>query len=408
MKSNRLGRATIAAITLLILLAGKISQAQVPERWIASWATALCPQTTAPAVMTPEGMTIRNIVHLSAGGSQIRLKFSNEFGADPLTIGEAAVALVNDKGDVQGDAHPITFAGKPQVTLPQGAIVLSDPVTMPVAALANLSVSFFLPAQPIRMWTRHPLAVQSNAIAPGNQAAKSNLSASTSVPSSFFLKAVDVACNGHCATIAALGDSITDGLGSAMGKNRRWPDALAARFAADTKTRGIGVVNLGISGNRLLHEGAGPSVLARLDRDVLAQSGVEAIILLEGINDIGVATRAKDPADPVTAEDLEWSLRQVVTRAHDAGVKVYAATLTPAGRRADNSEEMRLKFNAWIRTCNLFDGVVDFDLAVRDPKNPRKMLEDADSGDSLHPGDHGYKRMADAVELSSFYNLATR
>jgi len=402
-KSNRV---FVVVVFFAAFFVSRSVAANPSERWIGTWSTALFSETKAPAAMTADGIAVRDVVHISAGGSSVRFKFSNEFGIDPLTLGEAAFALLPDNDKLQGEAHPITFGGKEAIAIPQGAVVLSDPIQIPLKALTNLSISIFLPQQQIRSWTRHQLAMQKNFIAPGNQVSAVGLLESTTITSSFFLKSVDVNCAKKCAAIVAVGDSITDGLGSAMGQNRRWPDVLAARLAADPKAAGIAVINEGISGNRLLHESAGPAALSRLDRDALTQSGVKFLILLEGINDIGVATRPKDPADPVTVEDLEWGVRQIVARAHDAGVKVLVATLTPAGRRGDSAENMRLSFNQWIRTCGLFDCVIDFDQAVRDPQNPRKMLQEADSGDSLHPGDNGYKRMGEAIDLKYFVKAA--
>lgn len=381
---------------------GSFAFAQKAEKWNATWTTALFGQNSGPQALGADGLTVRNIAHISMGGSSIRLKFSNEFGNDPLTIGEATVALAAGDGSLQGTVHPILFGGKPTTTIPQGAIAISDPIPMQVAALANVAVSIFVPQQNIRTWTRHQLAMQTNYAALGNQASKATLAESKSVTMSYFLKAIDVSCSGPCGAIATLGDSITDGVGSSVNKNHRWPDDLAARLAANQKTANMSVLNVGISGNRLLHENAGPSALARLDRDVLTQSGVKYLIVLEGINDIGVATRPKDPADPVTVEDLEWSLTQIVSRAHGAGIKVFGATLTPAGRRAADAEAMRAKLNEWIRTSNVFDGVIDFEKAVRDPQQPTKMLQAADCGDGLHPSENGYQRMADAIDLKSF------
>lgn len=386
----------------MVCLANCCTVAQASEKWIGSWATAPSAQSAPPAVITADGITIRNIVHMSVGGSSIRLKFSNELGTDPLIFGKATIALEGDQGVLEGPVYPVTFGGNPSTTIPPGAVVLSDPIQMQVSPFGSLSVSIFLPQQPIHVWTRHALAVQTNFIAVGDQTAKPVLAESKSITSSYFIKAVDVSCSGDCGAIVTLGDSITDGAASSINKNRRWPDVLAARLAANPGTARLSVLNEGISGNRLLHEGAGPSAIARFDRDVMAQSGVKYLIVLEGINDIGATTRAKNPSDPVTVEDLEWSLSQIASRAHDAGIKVIGATLTPAGHGSASGEAMRSKLNEWIRTTNIFDGVVDFDKAVRNPQQPTTMLPDADSGDSLHPGDNGYRRMGDAVDLKLF------
>lgn len=296
----------------------------------------------------------------------------------------------------------LSFGGRQSFVVPAGALAVSDPVRMPLPSLSRLSISIFIPDQTIQVWTRHPLGLETNAAAPGNQTMQVNLDSSRPITSSYFLKAVDVECDGDCGSIVALGDSITDGQGSTIDADRRWPDVLASRLVADPETKGLSVIDEGISGNRLLHDGRGPNLLSRLDRDVLSQTGVRYLIVLIGINDIGRATRAKDPADPVSVADLAWGLSQVAERAHEKGVKVYAATLTPAGHGSPSGEALRSGLNDWIRASKLFDGVIDFDAMVKDPQHPTRMLPAYDSGDSLHPSDEGYKKMGSSIDLNWF------
>jgi lysophospholipase L1-like esterase len=381
--------------------------------WTGSWAAApdLAPEPKGPSAATDaKGTTYRDIVHLSLGGSALRLHISNEFGSAPLTIGGMHVALSAGAGGIvpQSD-HFVTFGGAETVMIPAGAQAVSDPVAMPVAAFADLAVSIYVPQQPGAKLSWHTVAVSTNYIAAGNALTAATMSGAEKVISWYLLKGVDVDAGPEASAIVTLGDSITDGYKSSRDKNARWPDILAQRLHANAATAHIGVLDEGISGNRLLHDGRGPSVLSRLDRDVLAQSGAKYVIILIGINDIGhmMAALGKPSAskDPVTVDDLAWGLQQIVVRAHARGMKVYCATVTPyggSGYQNDDGMKLHAGINHWIRTSGAFDGVIDFEKMMHDPANNKVFLAPYDSGDHLHPGDAGYKAMGDFIDLKLF------
>ena len=351
-------------------------------------------------------MTLREIVHVSMGGPLVRVVLTNEFGTDSLTIG-AAHAAVGDGGSSinLATASGLTFGGRASVTIPAGALAVSDPFVMKLPAGADLVVSLFLPAQPIKQISQHGFADQTSYTAPGNVVGAKTLDSPAEIGSWPFLKGVDVKVSGSSGAIVTFGDSITDGAHSSPNKNARWPDVLARRLQADKKLADLSVLNEGIGGNRILHDVTGPSALARFDRDVIAQAGVKYVILLEAINDIGHAYDPGNAFDMVTAEDLIAGFGQMAERAHTHGIKIYAATVTPYGGAKYASpagEAVRTAVNTWIRTTNQLDGFIDFDKATRDPASPLMFLPDYDSGDHLHPKDAGYKAMGDSIDLKLF------
>ena len=264
----------------------------------------------------------------------------------------------------------------------------------------------YLPAQQITNPTEHPLSVQTSYLAEGNVVSAATLATPKTVNSWYFLKGVDVETKADdTAAVVAFGDSITDGFSSTLNGNHRWPDYLAERLQADALTKRLSVLNEGVSGNRVLHDGAGPSALARFDRDVLAQAGVKYLIVLESINDIGQLARPNNPEGHVTAQDLELGLDQLVERAHEHGIKVFGATLTPyKGTFYDSSEgeQVREAVNQWIRSSGVFDGMIDFAKAVEDPAEPLRILPAYDDGHHIHPNDAGYQAMANAINLEMF------
>ena len=289
-------------------------------------------------------VTMREIVHISAGGTQIRLRFTNEFGLDPLTVADAHVALSAGGAAPSSPRsdHAVTFGGAASVNIPPGAAIFSDPVALAVAPLSDLAVSFYLPAQIMRAETYHSFADQDNYLADGNSSAAQDLTQPAKLSSWYFFDGVDVAAAPGAFAIVTLGDSITDGAASQRNANHRWPDVLAARLSQDPKLAHIGVLNEGIGGNRVLNEGAGPSAISRVDRDVLAQSGVRYVIVLESINDIGRLAHLQVPWDAITAAQLEWGFKQIADRVHEHGIKIIGATLTPyggAGYHSDAGEQ---------------------------------------------------------------------
>ncbi|MFT4114320.1 SGNH/GDSL hydrolase family protein [Silvibacterium sp.] len=373
--------------------------------WVASWGAS--PVSSRP--IEAADVTYRDVVHLSLGGNAIRIKLTNELGEAPITVGTAHVALSAGNGQTQpGTDHALTFNGRTQVMIPAGAMVVSDPIPMPVAALSDLAVSVYLPQQPVPQahTTCHDLGSSTSYIATGDATAATAVEGAKTLTSWCVVKGVDVqAADQNAFAVATLGDSITDGAASTPDANHRWPDFFAQRLQADKKTKHIGVLNEGISGNRLLYDGAGPSALARLDRDVLAQSGVKYLVVLEAINDIGRLAHPGDLESTLTAADVEFAYKQIIERAHQHGIKVYGATLTPyvgAGYATPAGEAIREAVNQWIRTPGNFDGFIDFDKATQDPQNPTKFLLANEHGDHLHPNDTGYKVMSDSIDLKLF------
>ncbi len=394
----------------LLLLCCLVTNAAPPaDHWVGTWAAspmaAKNPDGKFGAPGT-DGTTLREIVHISIGGPSIRVILTNEFGVDPLTIGAAQIALSAGTSDITAArSTALTFSGKSSIVIPPGALIISDPVALKVAPASNLAVSLFLPDQPVNQLTLHPFGDQTNYLVPGNVASAATLESPQTFFSWDFLKGIDVTSDEKGASIVTFGDSITDGAHSTRDANARWPNVLAHRLLADKKTAHLGVLNQGIGGNRILHDTSGPSALARFDRDVLAQTGVKYLVIMESINDIGHATDPNKPYDVVTAEDLIAGLSQLATRAHTHGIKVIGATLTPfvgAKYQSPAGEEMRQAINKWIRTTNQLDGVIDFDKVTTDPTHPGMFLPLDDSGDHLHPGDAGYKAMGESIDLNLF------
>ena len=383
---------------------GQIPQ-PAPSRWMATWtaspsdAPARPPRDSIDRVPTLFDQTVRLIVRTSIGGDNVRIRLSNEYGDRALAIGSAHIA-VRDSGasiDAATD-RALTFGGRPSVRLRPGAIAFSDPVALSVPALRDLAVSLHL-ADSARLVTRHALALQTNYVRRGNVVDARTFAPDTSIYVWPYLVGVDVTNGAATGVIATIGNSITDGALSSRDANARWPNILAARLLSSSEPMKA-VVNAGISGGRVLTYGAGPSALARFDRDVLATPGLTHVIVLEGINDI-----SRSAVDGVTADDIIAGYQQLITRAHDRGIVIIGATLTPASPRAPFTpalEAKRAAVNAFIRTSGEFDGVIDFDAATRDPASPLQFLPKYDSGDHLHPGDTGYRAMGDAIDLTLF------
>jgi len=408
-------RLVLALLATLFVTAAQAKPKPSPDHWTGTWATAPyaldVPQRLADLGFGAADMTIRETVHTSLAGPLVRVELTNEFGTEPLIIGGVHLALAGptsteDGGIALTSAHAMTFNGSPTITIPAGAMAVSDPAALSVPAGSDLTVSIFLPVQTISRVSFHDTAYQTNYLAAGNVVGARTLTSPRKVTSWYFLKAVDVQTPGTTGAIVAFGDSITDGAGSTLNMNMRWPDVLARLLHADKKTAELSVLNEGIGGNRVLHDTTGPNALARFDRDVLAMSGVKYLILMESINDIGHAADPTNPFDVVTADDLIQGLAQLVERAHTHGIKVIGATLTPyAGAKyaSPAGEAMRQAVNTWIRTTKTLDGVVDFDKATLDSAHPDTLRADFEGGDHLHPKDTGYKAMGDAFNLKLFY-----
>jgi lysophospholipase L1-like esterase len=354
----------------------------------------------------PKGMTYRDIVHLSIGGRAVRLRISNEFGPAPLKVSSVHVALSSGADRTEPPSNrAVLFGGADTVTIPTGAAVVSDPIAMPVHPFANLAVSIYVPAQIGAALTYHAAAASSNYVAAGDQTSAPQLDDAMKTASWYLLKSVEVDDGAGAAAVVVLGASISEGYRSTPDRNARWSDVLAARLQASPATTHLGVLNEGISGSRLLHDVAGQSALARMDRDVLAQPGAKYVIIAIGTNDIGRTFFPARPNEEVTAEEMSWGFRQVVERAHARGFKVIGTTLSPFGGAnyySPAGELMRQAVNGFLRTSAEFDGVIDFDSAIRDPEHPERLLPQYDSGDHLHPNDAGYKAMGDSIDLKLF------
>ena len=391
--------------------------------WVGSWGSV--PTTVPPAGTTMfSNQTIRQTVHLSIGGSALQVRFSNEFGTAPLVIGEAHVGLAAgsqpSRSVAPGSDRRLSFAGHVSATVPAGAPLLSDPVRLAVRPGADLVVSLYLP-RPTRATTTHAFAFQDNVVAAGNVTGSRTVTPTATFGQWWFLSGVSVAAPARDGAVVALGDSITDGANTTPNTNSRWPDVLARRLQATPGLRGLGVLNEGISGNRLLHDpnplpgsGAdafaaqfGESALRRFDRDVSSQPGARYVIVLLGVNDLGHPGTIAPESERVTPADLIAGYQQVIDRAHQQGMLVFGGTITPFandtfGFDTPANRAARLVVNRWIRTSGAYDGVVDFDAALRDPADPERIRPDLDSGDHLHPNDAGAAALANAVPLRLF------
>jgi lysophospholipase L1-like esterase len=396
-------------VLLLLCLFGvnpNTASAAAPDHWVGTWASSPYAVPNRNDQFGSADTTYREIVHVTLGGPVVRIVLSNEFGQDPLTIGAAHIALSAGKGEIDlPSANALTFDGRPSITIPPGALVVSDLANLKLPAFADVAVSLFIPAQPIHQISQHGAAYQTSYIATGNVVGAKTLDSPKEFYSWPFLKGIDVKADGKSASVVTFGDSITDGAHSTRDANARWPDVLARRLRANKKTANLSVLNEGIGGNRILHDNTGPSALARFDRDVIAQAGVKYVVIMESINDIGHATDPTKPYDVVTAEDLIAGLNQLAARAHTHGIKIIGATLTPyvgAKYQSAAGETMRQAINQWIRTTSDLDGFIDFDKVTTDPTHPGMFLPLDDSGDHLHPGDAGYKAMGESIDLKLF------
>ncbi len=376
------------------------------RRWMHTW-TAM-PQLTEPHNMPPAPFTqladttLRQTVHVTVGGSKLRVRFSNAFGGAAVPLTAAAVALPAEgragvPAIVPGSSRPLTFGGRASVVVPVGAQVVSDPVPFTLAPGANLSISAYLATgQDSTALTSHPGSRTTSYLVNGDAVGSADLPGAVPVDHWYLISGVEV--ESSAPGVVIVGDSLTDGRGSTTNGNDRWPDQLFARHPR------LAVLNQAAGGNRVLNDGLGPSVLARLDRDVLATSGADRLILFQGVNDLGTAPATDAGQRQVTA-DLLVAYQQIVVRAHAVDIPVLGATITPFGRNegyddpAGLRERSRQAVNDRIRRGRLFDAVLDFDAAVRDPAVPRQLAAAYDTGDHLHLNPAGYAALARAVPL---------
>ena len=431
---ERIGAKWVAAVMLaafLLALQAIVAQQSGGEHWVGTWATAGVgrPQNAPlpalvaapqPGQVPPPGapvqppapfmhfanQTLRQIAHTSIGGLRVRVVLSNAFGATPLTVGDAHLALRDkDSALVPGSDRALTFSGQSTIAIPAGAVLFSDPVNLTVRPMADLVIDLYLPGNtnvpsPLTM---HNTALQTNYVSEtGNHVGKTAFPVVATTQNWFLLSRIEVMAPESVGAIVTFGDSITDGTRSTPDTNNRWPNHLARRLLA--RPTPMAVLNQGIAGNRMLSEGAfqiGINALARFGHDALDQAGVTHIVVLEGINDIGNGRENPTP----TAEDLIAGHKQLIERAHSRGLKIYGSTLTPfegAAYFTQVGETKRQAVNQWIRTGKAYDGVIDFDAVTRDPSHPTRFLPQYDGGDHLHPSDAGYQAMAAAIDLEWF------
>lgn len=400
-------------LALFALTEGSYGQNAANQHyWIGSWAASQ--QLPEPHnSLAPEqlkGSTLRQIVHLSVGGTALRIHLSNAFGIEPLRFVSVHIARPLSAAGPQIDVSTdkaLSFSGRQEVIVPAGAEYISDPIDFPVKALSNLAISFYMDDPPARQ-TGHPGSRATSYLVRENRVSSADLPDALKVDHWYQIAGVDVTAPVNSYSIVVLGDSITDGHGATTNGNDRWTDILAQRLQASKETAAIGVLNHGIGGNHLLTDGLGPNALARFDRDVLAQSGIRYLIVLEGVNDLGGLARTGEVPqaehDRLVQRVLS-SYEQIVSRAHAHGIKVIGATILPyvgSGyyHPGPSSEADRQAVNQWIRAAGHFDAIIDFDKVTRDPEHPDRLLPAYDGGDHLHPAPAGYRAMGEAVPLS--------
>lgn len=376
---------------------------QAAACWVGTWAAApVQVRLDAPPIDT----TFRNIVHVSLGGSLIRIVVTNEYGHHPIIVDSVYIAPPSSGGAIDpGSSREVSFNGQRSVLVPAGAMLYSDPLPATLKPLSDLSISLHVEAGADTEASCHEYAASTNYRAAGDQAGRPVLSGAAALHSWCFVKGVEVAGRADQGAIVALGDSITDGAYSTWDANHRWTDELASRLQSEARTRRLSVLNEGIGGNRLLTDGHAPSAMARLDRDVIARPGARFLIIHEGINDVDHWRDLR--GDPPTAglDDLISAYLQIARRAHAHDIKVFGSTLTPNAHSkafSRNGEALREALNSWIRSTRELDGVIDFDAALNDPADPLAMRPALASHDRLHPNDRGYRAMADAIDLRLF------
>lgn len=409
---------TLALFAVIFLAVAGAQSQKIETNWNRTWvgAWAASQQIPEPRNTVPldslQNATLRQVIHLSVGGEMIRLRVSNAFGTEPLHL--LAVHVARPVSPATSQIEPetdkaVTFNGNPDVLVPVGAEYFSDPLKYPVKPLSNLTITMQIEAAPGQE-TSHPGSRATSYLAQGVPVTVAEMPKATTIEHWYFLSGLDVTAPANAAAVVALGDSITDGHGATTNGNNRWTDDLAQRIQDAKLGHEVSVLNEGTGGNRLLEYGLGPDALARFNRDVLSQTGARYLIVLEGVNDLGMLTHDRT-ATEAEHNDLTHriigSFRQIITRAHARGIKVIGGTIMPFVGSAYYhpgalTEADRQAINTWIRAKGHFDAVVDFDRVIRDPAHPDRLRPDYDSGDHLHPSVVGYNAMAKAIPLALF------
>ena len=390
------------------------AMAHAQTKWVGSWATSqqlVEPQNSIPADDLKDA-TLRQIVHLTIGGPELRVRLSNRYGSVPLHFTSVHIArpIAPDASKIDPTSdRQLTFSGLQDVIVPVGADYLSDPITYATKPLSDLAITVYIDQWP-QDQTGHPGSRATSYLVHGNRVTAPELAAAKKIDHWYFIAGVDVTSSPKTLSVVVVGDSITDGHGATTNGNDRWPDILAKRLQAASATQSIAVLNHGIGGNRLLINGLGPNALARFDHDVLAQPGVRYLFVLEGINDIGMLSRTAEVSQAehdLHVKQIISAYEQIIARAHVHGITVFGCTILPfvgSGfyHPGPATEAERQAVNEWIRTPGHFDGLIDFDRVTRDPEHPDRLLAVFDSGDHLHPSPAGYSAMANAIPLSIF------
>lgn len=373
---------------------------EVPDQWISTWVSSqqlIDMQDQMPPEPGLAGNTLRQVIRLTLGGSEIRITFSNGAGNGPLEISAAAVALSLGGGVIDGTSHtPLTFSGQPSATIQSAGVITSDPIPMVLSPLTDLAITARFGATVPERITGHPGSRANSYLAEGDTVAAADMSGAVKAERWYFLGAVEVMTSGDARAVVALGDSITDGRGSTTDGNNRWPNVLAMRLLGNVGTQNTAVLNQGIGGNCVTRKCLGPSMQDRFERDVLALSGVKWVVFLAGINDLG---------NDVAGDQVIAAFTEMSARARAAGITVIGGTVMPCEGNSyynDALETDRQRINEWIRSSDLIDAVIDFDVITRDPAAPTRLSAEVDSGDALHPSAAGYKIMGDAIDLGLF------
>ena len=390
---------------LLLGCSGSKSLLDKNSGWVGTWTTA--PQLVEPHNMPPApGLTdntIRQIVRVSVGGEEVRLRFSNAFSKSPVEMKLAAIAQVSEGGSIDVSSQKLLkFNKNESVKMTPGGEVFSDPFkfNLKPGSLVAITIHFGKTSPDV---TGHPGSRTTSFILPGNNIASADFSGSVKTDHWYVIQSMDVKASKSSKAVAVLGNSITDGRGSGTNKQNRWPDILSARLLANEATKNIGVLNLGIGGNCVVRGGLGPTALERFDRDILSQNNVRWLIILEGINDIG-SIKTDEQADKI-AKELIRAYDEMITKAHAKGILVYGTTILPFAKSfydTPQRQKARDAVNEWIRNSRRFDEVIDFDKIMRNPNDVKTILSDMHDGDFLHPNEAGYKRMGENLDLGLF------